>query len=281
MSEQTDRMGFPFPSQNKDPYFNDFESMMRALDAAGFAGREDRNIFVVSTATFTYAAFTGLLTWGDEIDIFVATTGRLLVVPAGSVNLLDGQVLWVDLVRGSLSNQTLVAQVSSTIPSSNTALILAFRFGTLVLFRGSRVLLDGESGAVLSVSSLLGGGPTPPVPYGDGSATVLLDAVRISAADTLAKAQASGIATAPAVGFVLSKPTASTAILQNTGELGGFVGLTPGALYYLDQSVAGGITLTPPALPADLGSGKIVQRVGRARNATTLLIQIDPDFLIL
>jgi hypothetical protein len=81
-------------------------------------------------------------------------------------------------------------------------------------------------------------------------------------------------------GFVALKPTATSAKIQTTGDLAGFVGLTAGASYFLSL-VAGGITTTPPSLPADSGSGKVVQRVGIARNATTLVIQIDPTFVIL
>ena len=280
MAEQSERMGFPFPSKNRDSYYNDFLAFVRALDSSGFAAREDRNFFFLSTGNFSFDAGSGLLTWSLEIDIFVPNTGTLLIVPSGSASLADGQVLWVDLVRGSTVGGVISANVGSVVPSSDTARILAFRFGSVILFANGRILADGETGPVLSVSSLGGSGGSPSPAYSDFGATSVLDLAYISAADTLAQADATAIATAPAVGFVSAKPTVNTARLQTSGELAGFVGLTPGALYYLDQ-VPGQITLTPPALPGDAGSGKIVQRVGRARNATTLLIQIDPDFLIL
>jgi hypothetical protein len=49
-------------------------------------------------------------------------------------------------------------------------------------------------------------------------------------------------------------------------KIHGLAGLTPGARYYLDAAVAGGITDTPPA-----GAGNLVQEVGVALSATELL----------
>ena len=51
-----------------------------------------------------------------------------------------------------------------------------------------------------------------------------------------------------------------------------FTNLTPGAAYYLSPTVPGGITSTPPSSP-----GQIVQKVGFAKDATTLVFNLrDP-----
>jgi hypothetical protein len=73
--------------------------------------------------------------------------------------------------------------------------------------------------------------------------------------------------TKPANGFVpaaIANPGTGTMLAPGT-KLTGFVGLTPGAVYYLD-TVAGGIIDTPPA-----GAGNLVQEVGVAVSATELL----------
>lgn len=92
-----------------------------------------------------------------------------------------------------------------------------------------------------------------------------------------ALADASDPAKMPAIGFVASKPNATTAVLADEDELGGFVGLTPGAPYYADPATPGGITATQPTTP-----GQVAQAVGEAKTATVLTIRITgnpPQFL--
>ena len=59
------------------------------------------------------------------------------------------------------------------------------------------------------------------------------------------------------------------------GEVSGFVGLTPGALYYLDTT-PGAISLTAPAM-----AGEVVQNVGQALSTTVLLLDIDRPEVVL
>lgn len=73
-------------------------------------------------------------------------------------------------------------------------------------------------------------------------------------------------------GFV-SALGGGNATVQYAGELGGFVGLLPQTEYYA-SAVPGAISSTPPA------SGEIRRKVGIAKDATTLVIRIDADYLI-
>jgi hypothetical protein len=99
------------------------------------------------------------------------------------------------------------------------------------------------------------------------------DAVQITGADAVDEADASVPADRPVIGFVQAKPTATTCILHYYGDLGVFSGLTVGATYYLSDTTPGAITTTAPTTV-----GSIVQEVGFARNSTTLVVFIDPDF---
>jgi hypothetical protein len=77
----------------------------------------------------------------------------------------------------------------------------------------------------------------------------------------------------PAHGFVLANVSSSaTATVYLPGQvITGLTSLTPGATYYLDTT-GGAITATQPST-----SGNLVQRVGMALSATTLLFQ--PEIL--
>lgn len=126
----------------------------------------------------------------------------------------------------------------------------------------------------------------PPSPIQNGVAGVLeylttpstavLQAVYLSQSDTVEAASASAPATAPAVGFIQAKPSAVNAVVQYSGAIDGFSGLTPGATYFLG--------LTPGTITTDVSAyptGAIVQRVGYAEDLTTLVIQLDRDYTIL
>lgn len=99
--------------------------------------------------------------------------------------------------------------------------------------------------------------------------------VYVTGAFAADRADASVEATARAVGIVIAKPAATTATLRYFGEVSGFVGLTPGALYYLDTT-AGAISLTAPTNP-----GEVVVNVGQALSGTVLLLDIDRPEVVL
>lgn len=102
------------------------------------------------------------------------------------------------------------------------------------------------------------------------SGTAINQLVYISAADTVALADNTSPGSAfPAIGFVAAKPTTTTCIVTWVGELGGFGGLVPGSVYFLGN--AGGITTTPSSPACN-------QRVGIARNATTMYLGFSHDY---
>jgi hypothetical protein len=96
------------------------------------------------------------------------------------------------------------------------------------------------------------------------------DAVYISAAGTVAKAQANAVATARVIGFAAESIGASASgPIQTDGILPGMTGLTAGATYYLSDATPGLVSSTPPS-----GAGKYVVCVGTAISETELEISI-------
>lgn len=103
------------------------------------------------------------------------------------------------------------------------------------------------------------------------AAVSIRDAVYISSADNVKKAQGDADATRDVIGFATaSQPTPGSAVVVRSGGiLSGFSGLTAGARYYLSAASAGAIVSTPPT-----SSGSSVVSVGFAKSATALAIQI-------
>ena len=126
--------------------------------------------------------------------------------------------------------------------------------------------------------------PPPPTPGGEvtgiyNCSTLVLvnDIVYLSAPDTVDKASAVSIATAPALGIVLSKTSPTVAVvLLGDGEVSGFVGLTPLAQYYL--------SLTPGLATLSVGAyttGNVVQKIGKAKSTSVLVVDLDGDYTVL
>lgn len=101
------------------------------------------------------------------------------------------------------------------------------------------------------------------------------DIVYASSSDSVDKASATSLSTIPAIGFCLQKNSATQAVIQYSGEMPGFIGLTPNMIYYV-STVPGAITTTAPTT-----AGQIVQKAGLAKDATTLIVDVDKDFVVL
>jgi hypothetical protein len=100
------------------------------------------------------------------------------------------------------------------------------------------------------------------------------DFVNVSATGQVRKADASN--DRPAHGFAQSAiANAASGTVTFEGIITGFSGLTVGATYYLSDTVAGGISATPPTA----GAGKINQQIGVAISATE--ISFEPQQAIL
>lgn len=90
------------------------------------------------------------------------------------------------------------------------------------------------------------------------------DWVYISAANTVAKADADDTAKLPVIGVIVSKPTttSTSCVVQTTGQVT-LSGLTAGAIYYL-SGAAGAITATPVSANA--------VPIGIAKSTTVLVL---------
>ena len=122
--------------------------------------------------------------------------------------------------------------------------------------------------------SAVGGSGSLTGTYTNGGGVVLGDAVYISGTDTVGRADASGLSTAPCVGFAVAVGASVT--VQYAGEvtLPSPV-LVAGAEYYLAAS-AGQITTTAPT-----GANRVLQKIGYAKSSTVLVLNPDNSYAVL
>lgn len=111
---------------------------------------------------------------------------------------------------------------------------------------------------------------------GDASSHAIGDVVYVSAADTAKKAKADASGTAPAIAFATGTiGNGAVGAYQTSGTLAGLSGLTAGAQYFLSQTTAGVMSVTPPST-----AGQYVVSLGRAISATEFLINIKDPILL-
>lgn len=99
------------------------------------------------------------------------------------------------------------------------------------------------------------------------------DAVYVFANGEVRRASNSSITTAKVIGFIITKPTATSCTVRIVGTVNSFAGLTAGSQYFL--GVNGAITLIPPTIP-----GSVLVRVGNALDLGSLLVNINNNYTI-
>jgi hypothetical protein len=143
------------PAKDSDPWFDNFESMVTAMDSSGYAAREDRSIIFGGGGDVTWDAGTGTLTWVSDIVLYSMIAGFRLSIPAGSMIVSDTQVLYVDVTRSPIGNATIGVTAAGSVPNTNSAMALAVRVGSTIYWRwGSKI----ETGETLNLFGVPGSG---------------------------------------------------------------------------------------------------------------------------
>jgi hypothetical protein len=151
-------MNWPFPSEGQDPWFDAFQGLVNALDASSFAHRENDPVVLMEGGLVSWDASTGVLDWAGTIEINASITGFRWNLPTDSINLQEGQLLYVEITRSPTDNKTVTSQISTQLPSTDTTLFLALRRNNRIYWRNGKVLNDGDSINVFEVSGGGGGG---------------------------------------------------------------------------------------------------------------------------
>lgn len=140
----TPRMGWVFPSENQTPYFDAIEDFYGQQDAAAYAAREDRHIIIRGGGTISFSVSTGVLGWSADIEVLAAITGfTWRVIGPSSIQLLDGEIAYIELIRGPSSNIVVEIKKAMQVPNTDLAHIIAVRRGARVYFFNGNSVLSG------------------------------------------------------------------------------------------------------------------------------------------
>lgn len=156
MSQTSPRMLWPFPEQYQDPWWEVFVDLIRAMDASGFASREDRNLIMSGGGLLSWSASGGGLSWTEDFLVFSPSTGFFSRIVADSVALNDGQVIRAEIVRHPGQNNNVAAEAANIAKNTDDSLLLGIRIGTNFVFRNGMILQDGT--VIQAVDFFSGGG---------------------------------------------------------------------------------------------------------------------------
>jgi len=148
-------MIWPFPAKDVDPWFETFDAMVDAMDASGYAAREDRHITFAQGGVFTFDATTNVLAWDGTLELLSPIAGFRNDVPANSptgVIIREGEALYVNVVRNPVSNVSLTTFVAPTVPNTDDAMIVCIRRNNACYFRNGARIVDGEAKGIFAGS---------------------------------------------------------------------------------------------------------------------------------
>jgi hypothetical protein len=234
------------------------------------------NISLYSGQNFEY---TVTASWESSVEASKAIVGDHIADSSGAVF----EITFIDTVS-RFSVPCRVKEVEKYAKSPQSGAATLYRPTPLTkLFTGKQFTTD-QINFVRNRDNYLTDGATSGGGGGGGTASltfsascsiseVVGDAVYLSAANTVARANASNAATAPVIGFIIEKPTASSCVVQTEGEFTYPSTLTARTTYYLN-TVNGSITATPPS-----STGQVIQEIGTTLNTTKLLIKIRPAII--
>lgn len=156
----TTRAKIPYPSEQADPWFDQFLDMVNALDAAVYAGREDRNLLIMGGGLISWNATTQVLTWGDSIEFPAAPVGFVYRVVAANIVVVDGAFIYFQAVRSPTNNANVVLETGTQVPGTGSedpgnSILFGIRRGSRIYFRNGLVIQDGE---LLNLFEIGGGG---------------------------------------------------------------------------------------------------------------------------
>jgi hypothetical protein len=155
VANSSPRMLWPYPEQRQDPWYEVFVDLIRALDASGFAAREDRNLILTGGGLMSWFPGGAGLTWDSDFLVFSPSTGFFSRIVANSLAPDDGQVIRAEIVRHPGQNVNVAAEVASIAKNTDDSLILGIRLGTNFIFRNGMII---QTGTVIPAEDFWSGG---------------------------------------------------------------------------------------------------------------------------
>lgn len=136
----TPRVGLIYPTEYTPNWYNMYESHMLQLDAALYASREDRGIILMGGGVVTWDSTTGDLTFSEDALVVGPIVGTIGTITADTFTIGEGEFAYVDVTRYASAGYALEVVVTTTVPNTDNALLIAYRKDDFLWLRGVGVL---------------------------------------------------------------------------------------------------------------------------------------------
>lgn len=136
-------LGIPYPSEECDPFYDQFEGMILTQEQILFYNKMFGNMFLTGGGTRTWIVGSSSLTWTSDFIVPVPHWGRKITIPYGpdgltrSATLQDGQALVIKPPMSLSANIALNFQVASQLNvTEHNNFVCGIRIGNAVYLRG-------------------------------------------------------------------------------------------------------------------------------------------------
>lgn len=140
--ETTQFLGIRYPSEQADPFWDEYVAQMQDLDVILFHRKIQNNLFIGDGGALAWNG-AGVLTWSADFVVPVFYWGRRVLVRFGpdnltrAVTLADGQALVVNMPTVMNADVVVNFEVASQLnPAVHNQWVAGWRIGTKLQLKG-------------------------------------------------------------------------------------------------------------------------------------------------
>jgi hypothetical protein len=133
-------MGYSYPSEYQDPWYEIFANFVNAIDTSIYALREDNHLVVTGGGTFSLTIATDMFEWSEDIVIVNLLNGATRTISASGIVITGGDVVYVELSRPITGVKTLTAAKATSVGSDQNKFWIGFRKANNVYLRTNQIV---------------------------------------------------------------------------------------------------------------------------------------------
>lgn len=154
---QTDRLGFKYPTENEDPFYETFRAMMNQVDSYIYTAIENLGIVLRGGGLIELNGDT--FSWSEKFEILSLSTGGIITIDPDSLTVVEGKVIYIDVPRPIQGVLTRTLKAADTILATDTSkLFVGIRRSGKISFRNQLVDISNLRGSAKKTTGSIASG---------------------------------------------------------------------------------------------------------------------------